>query len=343
MNARTLIGAMTLTMLATSTWAAEDHSAHTDPAAQSQPPSSQGSEPVPGMDPSLMDHAHMHHSMNSAANPNSNDASHTHTDGSNAPNTLNTSGHDHHAAAGELTESEREHVPPDPPSHPLADMSDEHMIQLMQMEDDAPYSLLLVDQAEWRGGDGSDAFTWDAQGFYGTDYNKVWIKTEGDHTRDQTESSNELLWDHLIARWWSVQAGGRIDTGSGPTRGWAALGVQGLAPYWFDIEATAYIGDEGRTAVRISAEHDSLFTQRLVLQTKLELNAYGKDDPDNAVGSGLSDTELSLRLRYEFKRELAPYLGLAWVRRYGTTADLARADGDGQNEVQWMAGLRVWF
>jgi copper resistance protein B len=267
---------------------------------------------------------------------------HAHANSPSPSGTVNPPEHNHHAAA-EPTEGEREHVPPDPPTHPLSDMSDEHMIELMQMEDNAPYSLLLVDQAEWRGGDGLDAFTWDAQGFYGSDYNKLWIKTEGDHTREETESSNELLWDRLIARWWSLQAGGRIDSGAGPTRGWAALGVQGLAPYWFDIEATAYFGDESRTALRISAEHDSLFTQRLVLQTKLELNAYGKDDPENAVGSGLSESELSLRLRYEFKRELAPYVGVGWAHRFGETARLVREEGQDANELKWIAGLRVWF
>lgn len=241
------------------------------------------------------------------------------------------------------TQSEREHVPPDPPTHPLGDMSEKRMIDLMQMEDDAPFSLLLIDQLEWRGAHNDDQLAWDLQGFYGDDYNKLWLKSEGERTDASTTASHELLWDRLISRWWSSQLGVRYDTGPGPSRTWAAMGIQGIAPYWFDVEATLYVGEQGRSAVRFTAEYEMLFTQRLVLQPKLEINAYGKSNPENQIGSGVSDTELGLRLRYEFKREFAPYVGAVWVRRYGETGTLARAAGERQSEVQWLAGLRVWF
>lgn len=240
-------------------------------------------------------------------------------------------------------QSEREHVPPDPPTHPLGDMSEERMIDLMQMEDDAPFSLLLIDQLEWRSAHENDPLAWDLQGFYGNDYNKLWLKSEGERTNGVTTASHELLWDRLISRWWSSQLGARYDTGPGPTRTWAAMGIQGIAPYWFDLEATLYVGEQGRSAVRFTAEYEMLFTQRLVLQPKFEINAYGKSDPENHIGAGVSDTEISLRLRYEFKREFAPYVGAVWVRRYGETGTLARAAGETQSEMQWLAGLRVWF
>lgn len=151
------------------------------------------------------------------------------------------------------------------------------------------------------------------------------------------------LWDRIVSRWWNLQAGVRHDFGEGPSRDWVAVGVQGLAPYFFDVEATAYLGDSGRTAARFSAEYDLLFTQRLVLQPQFEVNLYGKDDPANRIGSGLSNLELALRLRYEFRREFAPYVGLVWTRRFGNTADFARAAGEDASDVQFLAGLRVWF
>ena len=133
------------------------------------------------------------------------------------------------------------------------------------------------------------------------------------------------------------------DFGKGPSRTWLALGLQGLAPYWLDAEATFYVGEEGRTAARLKADYDLLITQRLILQPYSEVNLYSKSDPGRQVGSGLSDLELSLRLYYEVRRELAPYVGVAWFRRFGTTAELTRAAGEGGDEVQLVAGLHVWF
>jgi copper resistance protein B len=151
------------------------------------------------------------------------------------------------------------------------------------------------------------------------------------------------LWDRIFSRWWSWQAGVRHDFGNGPSRNWLALGVQGLAPYWFDIEATAYVGDAGRTAARLQAEYELLFTQRLILQPEFELNAYGKDDPERQIGAGLSDLQLALRLRCEIRREFAPYVGIVWQRSLGKTADLVRAAGEDPSVLQMVAGVRFWF
>ena len=169
------------------------------------------------------------------------------------------------------------------------------------------------------------------------------LKSEGERIAGDLDARSELLWDHVAARWWSLQAGIRHDLGEGPSRTWAAFGVQGLAPYWFEVEATAYVGEQGRTAARFSAEYELLITQRLVLQPRFEVSFFGKSDPRNGIGSGLADTDIDLRLRYEFRREFAPYVGVTWTHSYGTTADLARVSGRDTDDLQVVAGLRVWF
>lgn len=247
------------------------------------------------------------------------------------------------APADQPTESEARHVPPDPPQHLMRDMSEQEMTELMGMDDTSAFGMVRFDQLEWRKIDNVDALGWDAQAWYGNDYDKVWIKTEGERLRGEVEASSELLWDRVFARWWNVQAGVRHDVGEGPSRTWAAFGIHGVAPYRFEVEATAYVGEQGRTALRFSGDYEGLLTQRLILQPKLEFNLYGKDDAANGIGAGVSDSEFGVRLRYEFRREVAPYVGLAWIRSYGNTADLARAAGRDTSEMQWLAGIRFWF
>ena len=140
-----------------------------------------------------------------------------------------------------------------------------------------------------------------------------------------------------------MQAGGRQDFRGGPSRTWAAIGVQGLAPYWFDTAATFYVGEQGRTALRLKSEYELLFTQRLVLQPEGEANFYGKSDPARQLDSGLSELEIGLRLRYEVRREFAPYVGVVWWRAFGGTADRVRESGGNASDVRFVAGLRAWF
>jgi copper resistance protein B len=242
------------------------------------------------------------------------------------------------------TSSEAAHVPPDPPQHPMGDMSYPQMVAVMQMDDTARTSKVLFDQLEWRNAAQGSALDWDAEGWYGGDTNKVWLRSEGERVAGTTQNARaDLLWDHTFARWWSVQAGGRQDFGAGPARTWAAVGVQGLAPYWFNTEATFYVGEQGRTAMRLKSEYELLLTQRLILQPEGEANLYGKSDPARQLGSGLSDLELGLRLRYEVRREFAPYIGVVWARQFGGTADRVREAGGNPSDVQFVAGVRAWF
>lgn len=203
---------------------------------------------------------------------------------------------------------------------------------------------LLIDQLEVFNGRDGNGQSWELAGWYGTDENKLWIRSEGERSAGKVQDGNiEALWNHAIATYWNTQLGVRHDFGEGPGRTWAAFGVEGLAPYWFELEATAYVGSTGRTAARVRVDYDVLFTQRLILTPELEANAYGKNDPARGIGSGLSDIQLGLRLRYEIRRQFAPYIGVNWVRRVGATADYARADGAHALDRQFVAGVRIWF
>ena len=240
--------------------------------------------------------------------------------------------------------SEAAHVPPDPPQRPMGDMPYRQMAAMMQMDDRARMGAVLLDQLEWRNTAEGNAVAWDAEGWYGDDYNKVWVRLEGVRVGSRTEDARaDLLWDRTFARWWSIQVGARQDFGAGPGRTWAAIGVEGLAPYWFNTEATFYVGEQGRTAVRLKTEYELLFTQRLILQPEGEANLYGKSDPARQLGSGLSDLEIGLRLRYEVRRQLAPYIGVVWSRQFGGTADRVRESGGDPSDVQLVAGVRAWF
>lgn len=217
-------------------------------------------------------------------------------------------------------------------------------IQGLHMHGSAPFGMLLIDQLEAFHGRDANGQSWEAQAWYGNDENKLWIRTEGERSRGKLEDGDlEAFWNHNIATFWSTQLGVRHDFGEGPGRTWAAFGVQGLAPYWFELEATGYVGANGRTAARLRAEYELLFTQRLILQPEAEVNLYGKNDPQRRIGSGVSDVQFGLRLRYEIRRQFAPYIGVNWVRRIGTTADYARQDHQPVLDRQIVAGVRIWF
>ena len=203
---------------------------------------------------------------------------------------------------------------------------------------------VIIDQLEVFKGDGSSAQAIDMQAWYGGDLDKFWFKAEGERSDGRLGATRiEALWNHAYAPYWGAQVGVRHDVGEGPSRDWVAFGVQGLAPYWFEMEATAYVGESGRTALRLEAEYELLLTQRWVLQPDVELNFYGKDDPARGIGSGLSDLDVGLRLRYELTRKFAPYVGVVWSRSFGKTADFARSEGVGREETQVVAGVRLWF
>lgn len=213
----------------------------------------------------------------------------------------------------------------------------------LKLADEHAFWAVLGDRLEYQAS--SDSTLFDLQGWYGTTYDRFVVKTEGEIADTRLEESEtQLLWGHAISTYFDTQVGLRLDQyDEGKDRQWIAVGTQGLAPYWFELDMTAYLGEGGRTAINIEAEYELLLTQRLVLQPRAELNVYGKDDRNNDIGSGLSDVSLGLRLRYEFSRQFAPYIGVEWTDSYGDTADYRRAAGADVSDTQFVAGVRFWF
>lgn len=210
------------------------------------------------------------------------------------------------------------------------------------MMDNRVHYFVLANHLELPTGD--DAVRWDTKGWIGTDLDRLWFRFGGDTRRSRLESARtELLYGRSISRWWTAVAGLRQDTRPGSPQTWAAVGLQGLAPYWFAVEATAYVGAGGRTHVRLETEYDLLVTNRLILQPVIELDAYGKPDASRHVSAGLSQLDAGLRLRYEFKREFAPYVGVTWNRALFGTGDLRRSAGDPIGQRRLVAGLRLWL
>ncbi|MGH8428611.1 MAG: copper resistance protein B, partial [Gammaproteobacteria bacterium] len=222
-----------------------------------------------------------------------------------------------------------------PPAHEQATIADTRT-----------YFQVLLDQLEYQSGvgDSPDAGAWDAQAWFGGDYQKLWFKTEGTRSGGHTEDADiSAFYDRPFSGFFDFQAGIRHDFGGGPARNWAAFGIQGLARYFFDLELTGYVGPGGRTAARAKLRYEWLFTQRLILEPELEANLYGQADAARGIGSGLSDASLGLRLRYEFSRKFAPYVGLEYTRTFGHTSDYRRAEDRRASDTVFVIGLRAWF
>lgn len=205
-------------------------------------------------------------------------------------------------------------------------------------------SFFLLDQLEYQDADEGSTFNWDAIGWIGGDIDRLWLRSEGERTDGVTEQAElETLWGHSIGPWWDLVAGVRQDFKPGSAQTWGAFGIQGLALYNFEAEATAYFGEGGQTALRLEGDYDILLTNRLILQPTAEVNFYGKNDRNRGAGSGLGDIEAGLRLRYEITRQFAPYIGVTWTRLYGNTEDFARDEGEDEEEARFVAGIRMWF
>ena len=211
-------------------------------------------------------------------------------------------------------------------------------------KDDPLLTKVLVDQFEVREADDDNPIVLEGQGWIGKDLNKLWLKVELERVDSETEEAElQALYSKALSTYWDFQVGMRHDFEPSPTRSWGVIGIQGLAPYFFEVDTALFVGESGRTALRLEAEYELLFTQRLILTPEIEVNLYGKNDEATGVGSGLSDVEFGLRLRYEIRREFAPYIGVNWIKKYGDSADFSRAAGDKVSETQFVLGVRMWF
>ena len=215
------------------------------------------------------------------------------------------------------------------------------------------YSFSLFDLLEYRASSaGPDTFVWDFVGWYGGDYNRLWVKTEGSQNLSQGnrgEGDLQLLYGRLIAPFWDFQIGARSLTNLGNgsprrnARTYAVIGLQGLAPGIFDVEPAIYISDRGEVSGELTVTADLFLTQRLVLQPRFQGEVSAQGDDRFGTDSGVSQTDIGLRLRYEIRREFAPYIGVSWMRKYGGTASVARADGEQDDTVAFVTGLRLWW
>lgn len=265
-----------------------------------------------------------------------------------------TDGHEHHEHHGQHERHEHHghqnphahHRPPDPILAPVTDADraaafpDLGAMTMADhgMDDDAIHFKTLVDGLEWRRArdGGSDAFGWNATTWIGRDIDKLWLKTSGERRAGRTGSAHvEALWGHAIGPWWDTVAGVRHDSRPGPSRTRAAVGIQGLAPYQFEIDAMLYLGGPGRAELKLHAEYELLITWRWILTPSLATGVRASSDPRHGLDSGWSGVESGLKLRYEIRPELAPYIG--YIRHDGGNV------ADTEKGGQWVAGIRFWF
>ena len=205
--------------------------------------------------------------------------------------------------------------------------------------------MVLFDQFEYRAIDGRDGYFVNAGAWYGGDYDRLWVKTEieSDWGRRPEQAEVQALWSRALDPWFNLQTGVRYDFEPSPERAHLVVGIQGLAPYWFEVDGAFFLSDEGDLTARLEAEYDQRITQRLILQPRVEIDFALQDVEEIGVGSGLSKVEAGLRLRYEFKREFAPYIGVEYNRTFGDTARFARAENEKVGHMSFVVGLRSWF
>lgn len=313
--------------------------AHADHAGHAAHAADTANKPAPPATPA-MEHAHMGHATPKADAAGHFDMNH----GAMDHGSMNHGSTDHaamgHGAAGTSAQ----------PLAPIPVVTDADRaaafpeLKLHMEHASEVNSLVMFNRLEGWDADHGSGQAWEAQAWIGTDLNRLWLRSEGERSDGHTESADlEVLYGRSVSAWWDVVGGIRHDFKPGGSQTWAAFGVQGLAPYKFEVQATAYVGESGKTAASIEAEYEVLLTNRLVLQPLVEVSLYGKDDPRRGIGSGLSTAEAGLRLRYEFTRRVAPYIGVVHERAFGRTADLRTAGGEATRDTRMVAGVRIWF
>lgn len=207
------------------------------------------------------------------------------------------------------------------------------------------FSQVMIDLAEYQVRDGRDGFRWSGEAWFGGDVDRLVVKSEGAGAFGEGVEDAEVqaLYSRAIGPYFNLQGGIRHDIGPGPSRSYATIGFEGLAPYWFELEGALFLSDKGDVLALLEGSYDQRITQRLIAQPRAELNFALRDVPASGIGSGLSDVELGLRLRYEIAREFAPYIGVSWDRRVGGSARYARLAGEDAETTSFVVGIRAWF
>lgn len=201
------------------------------------------------------------------------------------------------------------------------------------------FAQLLLDRVEWKDG----GYAWEGEGWYGGDMHRLVVKSEGEGGDRLDAAEVQALYSRAIDPYFNLQAGIRQDIRPTPARTYFTVGIEGLAPYWFELNAAAFLSTKGELLGRIEGYYDQRITQRLILQPRAELNLSAQDIRETGTGSGLTNAELGLRLRYEIAREFAPYIGVNWERRFGDTRRFGRAAGEDSGGIGLVAGIRAWF
>jgi copper resistance protein B len=199
--------------------------------------------------------------------------------------------------------------------------------------------------AEYQFRKGRDGFEWDGEAWYGGDINRVWLKSEGDGAfgRSIDRAEVQALYSHAIGPYFNLQGGVRYDFKPNPSRVYATIGVEGLAPSFFELEGSLYLSNKGELMARAEGFYDQRITQRLILQPRAELNFAAQNSRDIGIGAGLSDAELGVRLRYDIRREFSPYVGVQYKRTFGNTRDYLRDEGEDAGGWELLTGIRTWF
>ena len=319
MSARILAGTLVAVALGASLDAyAQDHAHHGMPVqqhAQHQPATptpTPTQQPPQATSPAVqpMDHAHMDHSSMQHPPPPTRDQPIT-------PIPL-------------PTDADRAAAQPPSHAHPV--------------HDNGIHSLVRFDRLEAVDTDAGTGLEWKGQAWIGTDTDRLWLRSEGRRDDGRTQAAEiEAMYGRPVSRWWDLLVGVRHDFKPGPSQDFAAIGITGIAPYKFEVQATAYVGSGGRTAARVEIEYETLLTNRLVLQPMLEAEFSGKADARRGIGTGLTTVETGLRLRYEIVRRFAPYVGVSYERAFGGSAALREQQGRETRGAHVVAGVRVWF
>jgi copper resistance protein B len=298
--------------------AQHDHSRHTPPAG----PVDHSTKDHSSMEHSSVDHSQMQHGKQGQDQP-----------------------HPGHAALGHGSGATRT------PLEPIPGITDaDRAAAFAPVDHDAMEhassinSLVLFNRLETWEADHGSGQAWEGSAWIGGDLDRLWLRSEGEREHGRTEAADlEVLYGRSVSAWWDLVAGVRHDFRPGDSRSWAAFGVQGLAPYKFEISATGYVGESGQVAASVEAEYELLLTNRMILQPLVEARFSAKDEPEYGNGSGLNTIEAGIRLRYEINRRFAPYVGVVHERAFGGTADYHRAAGEGVRDTRVVAGLRIWF